>query len=251
MIANAPRLIVELRDGRSAIAELVGSDPESDLAVLKIQLTNPPVIPIAQSPSQIGDSVLAIGNPFGVGQSVTKGILSATGRIAGLTVFEDFIQTDAAINPGNSGGALVNIFGELIGINSAIFTRGGGSQGIAFAIPTSLALDVMQQLITHGRVIRGFIGIEVEPMSTANSQALGVAGGLLITAVYRDSPAEMAGLEPQDVLIGIDQKPVINGRSAMLKITGMNPGESAELTVLRGDQQLSLPITIGLRPRAR
>ena len=251
VIANAPRLIVELRDGRSAIAELVGSDPESDLAVLKIQLTNPPVIPIAQSPSQIGDSVLAIGNPFGVGQSVTKGILSATGRIAGLTVFEDFIQTDAAINPGNSGGALVNIFGELIGINSAIFTRGGGSQGIAFAIPTSLALDVMQQLITHGRVIRGFIGIEVEPMSSANSQALGVAGGLLVTAVYRDSPAEMAGLEPQDVLIGIDQKPVINGRSAMLKITGMNPGESAELTVLRGDQQLSLPITIGLRPRAR
>lgn len=251
VIANAPRLIVELRDGRSAIAELVGSDPESDLAVLKIQLTNPPVIPIAQSPSLIGDSVLAIGNPFGVGQSVTKGILSATGRIAGLTVFEDFIQTDAAINPGNSGGALVNIFGELIGINSAIFTRGGGSQGIAFAIPTSLALDVMQQLITHGRVIRGFIGIEVEPMSTANSQALGVAGGLLITAVYRESPAEAAGLEPQDVLIGIDQKPVINGRSAMLKITGMNPGESAELTVLRGDQQLSLPITIGLRPRAR
>ena len=190
VIANAPNIIVELRDGRSAIARRVGSDPESDVAVLQIQMPGIPVIPIAQTPSQIGDSVLAIGNPFGVGQSVTKGILSATGRIAGLSTFEDFIQTDAAINPGNSGGALVNIYGELIGINSAIFSRGGGSQGIGFAIPTTLALDVMQQLIANGRVIRGFIGIEVEALTEQVREGLNIAGGMLITAVYRDSPAE-------------------------------------------------------------
>lgn len=250
VIANAPNLIVELRDGRSAKARRVGSDPESDLAVLQIDISSIPVIPVAQVPSQIGDSVLAIGNPFGVGQSVTKGILSATGRIAGLTVFEDFIQTDAAINPGNSGGALVNIHGELIGINSAIFTRGGGSQGIGFAIPTSLALDVMQQLIQMGRVVRGFIGIEVNALSESVRESLGLPGGMLVTAVYPGSPADLAGLAPGDILIKIDRDPVIDGRAAMLRITAMQPGEEALLGVLRGQQELSLPIEIGIRPQA-
>ena len=250
VIANAPNIIVELRYGRSAIARRVGSDPESDVAVLQIQMPGIPVIPIAQTPSQIGDSVLAIGNPFGVGQSVTKGILSATGRIAGLSTFEDFIQTDAAINPGNSGGALVNIYGELIGINSAIFSRGGGSQGIGFAIPTTLALDVMQQLIANGRVIRGFIGIEVEALTEQVREGLNIAGGMLITAVYRDSPADQAGLAPGDVLIKIDGAEVINGRAAMIKITDMQPGERTELGVLRGNAELSLPVEIGVRPNA-
>ena len=194
--------------------------------------------------------MLAIGNPFGVGQSVTKGILSATGRIAGLSTFEDFIQTDAAINPGNSGGALVNIYGELIGINSAIFSRGGGSQGIGFAIPTTLALDVMQQLIANGRVIRGFIGIEVEALTEQVREGLNIAGGMLIAAVYRDSPADQAGLAPGDVLIKIDGAEVINGRAAMIKITDMQPGERTELGVLRGNAELSLPVEIGVRPNA-
>jgi len=251
VIANAPNLIVELRDGRSAIATRVGSDPESDLAVLQIQLPGIPVIPIAQTPAMIGDSVLAIGNPFGVGQSVTKGILSATDRIAGLSTFEDFIQTDAAINPGNSGGALVNIFGELIGINSAIFSRGGGSQGIGFAIPTSLALDVMQQLIQNGRVIRGFIGIEVSVIPAQVRESLNLAGGMLVTAVYRNSPAEQAGLAPNDLLVEIDGIEVTDGRAAMLKITDKKPGETTQLGVLRGQQRLTLPVTIGTRPSAR
>ncbi|QGG80969.1 trypsin-like serine protease [Litorivicinus lipolyticus] len=251
VIADAPVVLVELRDGRRAIARRVGSDPESDLAVLQIELPNLPVIPIAQSPSQIGDSVLAIGNPFGVGQSVTKGILSATGRIAGLATFEDFIQTDAAINPGNSGGALTNIFGELIGINSAIFSRGGGSQGIGFAIPTSLALDVMQQILTFGRVIRGFLGIEVEALSDELGKTLGVMDGLVITTVYRDSPAQIAGMLPGDVLAAIDGRPVTNGRTAMLQITDMAPGQKTVLTVLREQTQLDLNVEIGVRPQAQ
>lgn len=251
VIASAPNLLVELRDGRQAIASRVGSDPESDVAVLQIDLDNLPVMPIAQIPSQIGDSVLAIGNPFGVGQSVSKGILSATGRIAGLATFEDFIQTDAAINPGNSGGALTNIYGELIGINSAIFSRGGGSQGIGFAIPSGLALDVMQQILTYGRVIRGFLGIEVEALSQARAQELNLQSGLQITTVYRQSPADQAGLLPGDVLVQIDDDPVMDGRMAMLQITDMAPGQQTMLSVLRDGQVLRLNVEIGIRPSAQ
>ncbi len=251
VVADAPVILVELRDGRRAIARRVGSDPESDLAVLQVEMPNLPVMPIAQTPSQIGDSVLAIGNPFGVGQSVTKGILSATGRIAGLATFEDFIQTDAAINPGNSGGALTNIYGELIGINSAIFSRGGGSQGIGFAIPTSLALDVMQQILTFGRVIRGFLGIEGAPLSGDMSDTLSVPDGLIITTVYRDSPADLAGMLPGDVLVAIDGQTVVNGRNAMLQITDMAPGQKTMLSVIRDGAQLDLDVEIGVRPQAQ
>ena len=249
VIADKPTLVVELQDGRQTRAAWVGSDPESDLAVLQIALPDVPVMAIASEKPEVGDTVLAIGNPFGVGQSVSQGILSATGRIAGLVSFENFYQTDAAINPGNSGGALTNVFGELIGINSAIFTRNGGSQGIGFAIPTSLALSVMEQLITRGRVIRGFLGIEATPIQEELREAFGGIDGLAITSVSRGSPAELAGLLPGDLLVEINGQPVRDGRAAMLQITDMKPGQQADLGVLRQGERLDYDVTIGIRPQ--
>ncbi|MGB2130362.1 MAG: trypsin-like peptidase domain-containing protein, partial [Marinobacterium sp.] len=166
VISGADSIIVALRDGREAVAEVVGVDPDTDLAVLKIKLEDLPSITFASDALRIGNVALAIGNPFGVGQTVTMGIISATGRNRlGLSTYEDFIQTDAAINPGNSGGALVDAYGNLVGINTAIFSKSGGSQGIGFAIPSGLAQQVMQDLITHGRVIRGWLGIEIQALT--------------------------------------------------------------------------------------
>ena len=197
VVHNADEIRVALRDGRETFARIIGSDPESDLAVLKIELDNLPMISLASSDTlEVGDVVLAIGNPFGVGQTVTQGIVSALGRNSlGLNTYEDFIQTDAAINPGNSGGALVNPYGQLLGINTAIFTRSGGSQGIGFAIPSNLAKQIMLDLINEGFVVRGWMGIEVQEITTALAQSLQLETlqGVLVAGLLRQGPADKIG----------------------------------------------------------
>ncbi len=200
--------VVALKDGRETLARVIGSDPETDLAVLKIDLPNLPSITIGRSDKiRIGDIALAIGNPFGVGQTTTMGIISATGRNQlGLNNYEDFIQTDAAINPGNSGGALVDANGNLTGINTAIFSKSGGSQGIGFAIPINLAVEVMKAIIEHGQVIRGWLGIEVQPLTQELAESFGLSGrpGIVVAGIFRDGPAQRAGLQLGDVILSIN-----------------------------------------------
>lgn len=209
--SGADQIVVALKDGRETLARVIGSDPETDLAVLKIDLKNLPAITIGRSDSiRIGDVALAIGNPFGVGQTVTMGIISATGRNQlGLNNYEDFIQTDAAINPGNSGGALVDANGNLTGINTAIFSKSGGSQGIGFAIPVKLAMEVMKSIIEHGQVIRGWLGIEVQPLTQELAESFGLSGrpGIVVAGIFRDGPAQKAGLQLGDVILSIDGEP--------------------------------------------
>jgi serine protease DegS len=250
VIANADEIIVALRDGRESFAQVVGTDPETDIAVLKIDLPNLPSITLASSDDiEIGDVVLAIGNPFGVGQTVTMGIISATGRNQlGLTTFEDFIQTDAAINPGNSGGALINPHGDLIGINTAIFSGSGGSQGIGFAIPTMLAQNILEQILTHGRVIRGWLGVEVQEFTVAEPFFQARKNGVLITAVSQDGPAYLAGLKAGDILLTVDSIDVQSSLQVMNQITMTAPGDSISLEVLRNNDELvQLKSLIGTR----
>ncbi len=241
VIANADEIAVALRDGRESFATVVGTDPETDLAVLKVDLVDLPVISLASSEQiQVGDVALAIGNPFGVGQTVTMGIISATGRHQlGLTTFEDFIQTDAAINPGNSGGALVNAYGELIGVNTAIFSKSGGSQGIGFAIPSDLASQIMQEIIRNGSVERGWLGVEVQPLTPALAQSFGLATtrGILITAVNSGGPAHTAGIKPGDVMIQVNDQPVLDARQVMNQITQTKPGATIQVTLIREGQE--------------
>ncbi len=241
VIANADEIAVALRDGRASFATVVGTDPETDLAILKVDLVDLPVISLASSEQiEVGDVALAIGNPFGVGQTVTMGIISATGRHQlGLTTFEDFIQTDAAINPGNSGGALVNAYGELIGVNTAIFSKSGGSQGIGFAIPSDLASQIMQEIIRNGSVERGWLGVEVQPVTPALAQSFGLASteGVLIAGINRGGPAHMAGIKPGDVMLQVDEQPVLDARQVMNQITQTKPGSSVEITLIRKGQQ--------------
>ncbi|MBR9827234.1 MAG: trypsin-like serine protease [Oceanospirillales bacterium] len=254
VISGADSIVVALRDGREAQAEVVGLDPETDLAVLKIELDELPSITLASDELRIGDVALAIGNPFGVGQTVTMGIISATGRNRlGLSTYEDFIQTDAAINPGNSGGALINAHGNLIGINTAIFSKSGGSQGIGFAIPSTLARQVMQDLISHGRVIRGWLGIEIQELTPrlAESFSVGDRTGLIIAGIFRNGPAHQAGLQPGDVLLQIGGEPVSNSYDAMTRIAQFKPGASIELGILRNGHEMSLAASIGERPQSR
>ncbi len=254
VINGADSIVVALRDGREAVAEVVGLDPETDLAVLKIELDDLPSITLASDELRIGDVALAIGNPFGVGQTVTMGIISATGRNRlGLSTYEDFIQTDAAINPGNSGGALIDAYGNLIGINTAIFSKSGGSQGIGFAIPSSLARQVMQDLISHGRVIRGWLGIEIQELTPrlAESFEVGDRSGLIIAGIFRNGPAHQAGLQPGDVLLQIAGEPVTGSRTAMNRIARFKPGEKVELGILRNGHEMSLSATIAERPQTR
>ncbi|MGK0298097.1 MAG: Do/DeqQ family serine protease [Gammaproteobacteria bacterium] len=212
VIENAVQITVTLRDGRSMEAELIGTDPETDIAVIKIPPENLTGIKPANSDAlRVGDYVVAIGNPFGLGQTVTSGIVSALSRSGlGIEGYEDFIQTDASINPGNSGGALVNLRGELIGINTAIFSQSGGNIGIGFAIPINLSLHIMEQLVSSGQVDRGFIGISVQDLTNELADALGVnnKSGAIIASVNRGSPAEQAGLQPGDVLVAIDGKDI-------------------------------------------
>ncbi|MCC6074693.1 Do family serine endopeptidase AlgW [Pseudomonas sp. GCM10022188] len=250
--SGADQIVVALKDGRETLARVVGSDPETDLAVLKIDLPELPAITLGRSDDiRIGDVALAIGNPFGVGQTVTMGIISATGRNQlGLNTYEDFIQTDAAINPGNSGGALIDADGNLIGINTAIFSRSGGSQGIGFAIPTKLAQEVMEAIIAHGQVIRGWLGLEVQPLTAELAESVGLQGqgGIIVAGIYRDSPALRAGLQPGDVILAIDGEPASDGRKAMNQVARKRPGEAVLINVVRGGERLELKAEVGMRP---
>ena len=252
VIEGADAIQVSLRDGRKAKAEVVGTDPESDLAVLKIELDQLPAITIGKSDHlRIGDVVLAIGNPFGVGQTVTQGIVSATGRTElGISTFENFIQTDAAINPGNSGGALVTARGELIGINTAIFSRSGGSQGIGFAIPVSLAKDVMRQIIEHGHVSRGWLGVEIQEITTelAESFNLKSQDGIIIAGVLRGGPADQAGLEPGDVVLKINDTTINSAGAALNVISQTRPGNSIKIEGIRNRKAFSLKAEVAERP---
>lgn len=244
VISGADSIVVSLQDGREALAEVIGSDPETDLALLKIGLPNLPSIILNTSDAlRVGDVVLAIGNPFGVGQTVTQGIVSATGRNSiGLTTYENFIQTDAAINPGNSGGALIDPNGHLVGINTAIFSQSGGSHGIGFAIPAITARQVMQDLIEHGRVIRGWLGIEVQELTPqlAESFNLESSDGVIVSGIVRNGPAHRAGLEPGDILLAINSETITTGRDLMRRIARTKPGETVRFEVLRNDRKLSL-----------
>lgn len=246
VVATADEIVVALQDGQRVDATIVGTDPESDLAVLKIQRENLPVLPFKKTPSLVGDVVLAIGNPFGVGQTVTQGIISATGRSGlGINTYEDFIQTDAAINPGNSGGALIDVAGNLVGINTAIFSRSGGSMGIGFAIPVDLAQQVMTDIIQSGRVTRGWLGIEVGADEPASEQA---KAGVLVVAVQKRGPADLAGLRRNDRILSINQQP-LGSASQLIQLVGkQKPESTVQLQVQRGEQQLQLSVLIKERP---
>ncbi|MHC8370298.1 Do family serine endopeptidase AlgW [Pseudomonas sp. MDT1-85] len=250
--SGADQIVVALKDGRETLARVIGSDPETDLAVLKIDLKSLPSITVGRSDNiRIGDVALAIGNPFGVGQTVTMGIISATGRNQlGLNNYEDFIQTDAAINPGNSGGALVDANGNLTGINTAIFSKSGGSQGIGFAIPVKLAMEVMKSIIEHGQVIRGWLGIEVQPLSQELAESFGLSGrpGIVVAGIFRDGPAQKAGLQLGDVILSIDGEPAGDGRRSMNQVARIKPTEKVTIQVMRNGKELKLTAEIGLRP---
>ena len=252
VVAGADQIVVALKDGRETLARLIGSDPETDLAVLKIDLQDLPFITLGRSDNiRIGDVTLAIGNPFGVGQTVTMGIISATGRNQlGLNTYEDFIQTDAAINPGNSGGALVDAYGNLVGINTAIFSKSGGSQGIGFAIPVKLAMEVMRAIIEHGQVIRGWLGIEVQPLTPELAESFGLDGrpGIVVAGIYRNGPAQKAGLQPGDLILSIDGEPAGDGRRSMNQVARAKPGEKIRIDILRNGKPLQLTAEIGVRP---
>ena len=252
VIQGADAIQVSLKDGRSSTATVIGTDPETDIALLKIDLDKLPVITIGDSEQlEIGDVVLAIGNPFGVGQTVTMGIVSATGRTQlGINTFENFIQTDAAINPGNSGGALVDAYGRLIGINTAIFSRSGGSQGVGFAIPSKMAKNIMEQLIKHGHAVRGWLGFEGHALTPklVESLELDTTEGIIITAIVRNSPAHKAGLEPGDIIAGVDDIKVKSGHDALAVISGKKPGEKVTLKIKRDGRQYSVIATTIARP---
>jgi serine protease DegQ len=252
VIEGAEEIQVSLADGRVVPAQVVGADPETDLAVLKVDADKLPAITFGQSESlRVGDWVLAIGNPFGVGQTVTLGIVSALERThLGINTFENFIQTDAAINPGNSGGALVDGAGNLVGINSAIYTRTGGSQGIGFAIPVSLARQVMEQIIRDGGVTRGWVGIEVQDLSPelAESFDLTATEGALIAGVLKGGPADRGGIKPGDVLLKVNQSTVTDSASLLNLIAALKPGEQAMLSVSRKKQQMEFSVKVEKRP---
>ena len=252
VVEAADEIELGLADGRTAGARRVGADPESDLAVLKTDLRDLPAITLGSSDdAKVGDVVLAIGNPFGVGQTVTMGIISALQRSQlGINTFENFVQTDAAINPGNSGGALVDIRGNLIGINTAIYSRSGGSLGIGFAIPTSTARHVMEEIISTGGVTRGWLGVEAQDVSLELSEAFGLPAskGALIAGVLPRGPAERGGLRRGDILVAIEGKAIDDSSSMLNRIAELKPGSAARLTVLRQNKEVELEVVVGKRP---
>jgi serine protease DegQ len=257
VIEDADDIEVVLADGRRAAAKVMGTDPDTDLALLKIGLDKLPVIVLGQSEQlQVGDIVLAIGNPFGVGQTVTSGIVSALGRSQlGINTFENFIQTDAAINPGNSGGALVDVNGHLMGINTAIYSRSGGNMGIGFAIPVSTAQQVMRELISKGRVTRGWIGVEPQDISpelaasfnlpSHNGQAL---QGVVITGVLQNGPAARAGIRPGDVITQVGQQKIGNVSELLSRVSSLQPGQPARIQLWRSKGLTEVMVTPDLRP---
>ncbi|HEU4626032.1 MAG TPA: trypsin-like peptidase domain-containing protein [Steroidobacteraceae bacterium] len=254
VIANADAIRVQLADERIADAEIVGRDPDTDLAVLRINLKDLPVAPFGRSDNlHVGDVVLAIGSPVGLTQTVTHGIVSATTRSLGVATFEDFIQTDAAINVGNSGGALIDTSGALVGINTAIIAKNLGVEGIGFAIPVDLVRGVLADIIAHGRVIRGWIGIEPRDVPEYQRQQLGLpATGVLIANLYVGSPAQRAGLQPGDVLTDIDGVPVRSAQEAIARVAShRKPGETIKLRVIRGGRAMELQTQVVEQPRGR
>ncbi len=253
VVEAADEIEVALPDGKKLVAKVVGNDPDTDLAVLRVQGGNLRAISFGSSEAlRVGDVVLAIGNPFGFGQTVTSGIVSALGRSGlGINTFENFIQTDAAINPGNSGGALVDSRGNLVGINTAIFSGTGGSMGIGFAMPVSTAKMVLEQIIKSGAVTRGWIGVELQPLTPALAESFKLATpeGVIFGGVLRGGPAEKAGARPGDVLLAIDGRPVANPQGVLDIVAGMEPGRSATLKVSRRGELVELQMTVGRRPK--
>ena len=257
VISDADDIDVALSDGRKVKAQVIGSDPETDIAVLKIEAKKLPTpITLGKVESvHVGDVVLAIGNPFSVGQTVTSGIVSALGRDhVGINTFENFIQTDAAINPGNSGGALIDTRGNLIGINTAIYSNNGGSMGIGFAIPVNLAKQVMESILANGSVTRGWIGVEPQNLSKELSESLGLPAnteGVLISGVLENGPAARGGIKPGDVLITVNGNPIKDVRSLLNQIAQISPGNDAKLTILRKGKEMELIAQTGKRPKSK
>ncbi|MEO8767970.1 MAG: Do family serine endopeptidase [Nitrosospira sp.] len=253
VIEAADEIEIALADGRKAKARVIGSDPETDLAVIRVDMEALPTMTFGRSDyAKVGDIVLAIGNPFGVGQTVTMGIISALGRThMGINTFENFIQTDAAINPGNSGGALVDISGNLIGINTAIVSRSGGSLGIGFAIPASVAKQIMEQIIQSGGVIRGWIGVEVQDLTPelAESFKRPNTNGALIAGVLKGGPADQAGVKPGDILLSVEGKAVVDSSVMLDLIAALPPGKAANIMVMRNQTEKSVTINVGKRPK--
>jgi Do/DeqQ family serine protease len=253
VVEAADEIEVALADGKKLLAKVVGNDPETDIAVLRVNAENLPAISFGSSDTlRVGDVVLAIGNPFGVGQTVTSGIISALGRTGlGINTFENFIQTDAAINPGNSGGALVDASGNLIGINTAIFSRSGGSMGIGFAIPVSTAQMVLEQIVKSGSVTRGWIGVEVQEITApvAESFKLGSTRGALIAGVLRGGPADKAGIKPGDVLVEVEGKPVADPSAMLNLVAALAPGAGAKMKLKRQGNDVDASVTVGRRPK--
>jgi Do/DeqQ family serine protease len=255
VVEGADDIEVVLNDSRKARGKVIGTDPDTDLAILKISLDRLPVITLGNSDGlQVGDQVLAIGNPFGVGQTVTSGIVSALGRNQlGINTFENFIQTDAAINPGNSGGALVDVNGALMGVNTAIYSRSGGSMGIGFAIPVNTARQVLEGIVKEGVVKRGWIGVEPADLSPELSETFGVRArsGVLITGVLQNGPAAQAGIRPGDVIVQVGDKSIANVSELLTYVAALKPGSPAKFRVQRREESMDLDVTPGLRPRAR
>ena len=253
VVEGADEIEVVLNDSRHTIAKVIGTDPDTDLAILKIELDRLPVIVLGNSESlQVGDQVMAIGNPFGVGQTVTGGIVSALGRNQlGINTFENFIQTDAAINPGNSGGALVDVNGNLQGINTAIYSRSGGSMGIGFAIPVSTAKLVLEGIVKDGQVTRGWIGVEPNDLSPELAETFGVKAkqGVIITGVLQNGPAALSGIRPGDVVVSVAGKQVTNVSELLTSVAGLKPGTASKFNLLRRDEKVELDVTPGVRPK--
>ncbi len=255
VIEGADDIEVMLNDGRVTKASVIGTDPETDLAVLKVALENLTTITLGNSDElQVGDPVLAVGNPFGVGKTVTSGIVSALGRTQlGINTFENFIQTDAAINPGNSGGALVDVSGHLVGINTAIYSRSGGSMGIGFAIPTSTARAVMESIVQEGKVTRGWIGVEPRELTPELAQTFDLPnqGGVIITGVLQNGPAAQAGVRPGDLISAVNGKAVATVPQLLAQVAALKPGTAAELNVTRRGSQQTLSVVPALRTPTR
>ena len=263
VVEGADEIDVVLNDGRHAAAKILGTDPDTDLAVLKIEMDRLPVIVIGNSQAlQVGDQVLAIGNPFGVGQTVTAGIVSATGRNQlGINTFENFIQTDAAINPGNSGGALVDVNGNLAGINTAIYSRSGGNMGIGFAIPVDTAKMVLEGIVKFGQVTRGWIGVEPNELSAELAETFGLKvptngnllamKGVIITGVLQNGPAAVSGIRPGDIITSVGGQSVATVPELLSKVAALKPGTASKFSLIRRNDKVDVDVTPDVRPKAR
>ncbi|WP_436661253.1 trypsin-like peptidase domain-containing protein [Acinetobacter sp. P1(2025)] len=248
VIAQAEHIVVALHDGRRAEAKVIGTDPDTDLAVIKIELDKLPVLPFKLSGNEVGDVVLAIGNPFGVGQTVTQGIISATGRSdLGINTYEDFIQTDAAINPGNSGGALIDVAGNLIGVNTAIFSQSGGSLGIGFAIPANVCQQVLNSILKDGRVVRGWLGISLIPNTVEQDVFASKSVGVVVADVLRGGPADEAGVKRNDKIIQVNNEQITSASHLINYVALQAPESIINVIVERDGKQQTLQVKVGER----